>query len=106
MKTAIQTATAELVTVPQYIASRAAALRVNPEMEGKTVYQIVLSLVLDNGFSLEAKQSFPLVRHDFGIRAITAWAFEFRNTWLPNLSRGDRKRFYGLQFIPPASPTI
>lgn len=98
--TTVQTPPAELVTIGQYIAARSSAFRVNPEMEGKRFYQIVLVLVLDSGFSLEAKQSFPLVRHDFGIRHITAWASELISVWLPNLSRADRNLFYGLQFIP------
>ncbi|MEY2512024.1 MAG: hypothetical protein QOE26_2787 [Verrucomicrobiota bacterium] len=99
MKTAIQTQPAVLVTFTGYVQSRGAALRLNPELEGRKVYQIALCLVLDNGFSLEAKQSFPLVRHDFGIRNLTPWARIFAG-WLAELPRADRNLFYGLQFTP------
>lgn len=96
--TALHSPPGTTVTFAEYVQSRAAALRLNPETEGKRVYQIVLSLVLDNGFSLEAKQSFPLVQHDFGIRNLTAWAFHFGAEWLPSLSPADRKIFYSLRF--------
>lgn len=91
----------QLVTIPEYIASRANALRgVSRVAEGRRIYQIILSLVLDNPFSIEAKQSFPLVEHDFGIRNLTAWAWELRSQWIPALPRADRNLFYSLKFRP------
>ncbi len=96
MKTALHAQSVQLVTISQYLANRSAQLRLNPNTEGKRVYQIVLSLVLDNGFSAAAKISFPLA-HGFAVLDLTLWAYGMRS-WIANLGRADRKLFYGLQF--------
>lgn len=69
------------------------------EAFGRDVYQIALVAVLDNGFGIEAKQSFPRNRNDFSLPNLEVWAWEFTN-WFDGLARPEQKLFLTLKFIP------
>lgn len=89
----------KLVTYHEYVRAAAGEKMSVEETErfARHVYQIVLVLVLDNGFSIEAKRSFPSVRNDFTLRNMSVWVAEMKN-WFENLSRGERKLFRTAKF--------
>lgn len=99
MKTA--TESRKLVTYQAYVKAKTGE-RMNSEQQeafGRDVYMLSLVAVLDSGFSVEAKLSFPRMRGDFSLPNLEMWGWEFNN-WFANLSRPERKLFLSLKFVP------
>lgn len=107
MKATIPNQTGNKVTFQtyhEYVDSRRQELIDNPEEEGKLIYYAVIQMVAiaENGFSLEAKLSFPRIRYDFSKLSLIVW-IGLMNAWFENLSPRDRKLFKTRPFSTKAS---
>jgi hypothetical protein len=86
-------------TYHTYVSTRQRELRENPEVEGKAIYYGLMQMVAfaEDGFSLEAKLSFPRIRHAFSRLSLMVWIGAMQS-WFKNLSPRDRKLFRTSKF--------
>jgi len=74
---------------------------VKSEASGKQAYFLAVQIVLDNGFSREAKQSFPQMRVDFSELSQISWARRLQCWFNNNLAPAEQKMFLTTEFIWP-----
>lgn len=81
-------------TYHEHVSSRRQEILEDPVSEGRAIYFGLMQMVavLENGFSLEARLSFPRMRYDFSKLSLMVWITGM-HAWFKMLSRDDKERF-------------
>lgn len=65
---------------------------------GKQAYFLAVQLVYDNGFSVDAKRTFPQMRVDYSMLSLNCWAQRL-TVWFNLLTQAERRLFLNSELI-------